>query len=483
MTMAQVQIESVQFYPQNGFTDMFIRPFEANVNEMTLQNIMHTVAQHGTVSGTDITPQLVVNTGTNIIAPAAAHEGVAAIDYGWAARRFSFVVRVNVTMMHISQIIELHGFTDFYDMSHGGHVSGDMIMRLNTYTVIQRQVVNTPHGQTIQEVVAETGYVVNNQLFNGNTGQQVDVYKLRPTDAVTAIETMQFAQAYQQSNPHAPFDDSRNRVLGAETFNRGNVNPATYTAKLLSAATNNINMVQIGQARDVLANNVAQSLAEAPTTNNQFFLAMGQRYQRSNVSFFTLSELLALDPQHGEVAVNEIGALSVVGLQEQNAGWDNMNYDHHVRMATQLANIVPQLSEMAQIPAAHFTATNMTVDGQFQFRFNNVYRTTGASARNYNVLMARMVTEVLPSILPFMGAQVSIDMYYDVKFEAVMTIDIYGFDSITLRAPVFASVLFNPLVTTNLNNLFTMAQQVETVIGGVSQVLQENAKQPQGFAY
>lgn len=478
MYQNNIVLEEVTFIRQAGYQPMYRRSFEMNMTDGDVNHLLNTVVNANVTPGAVISPQFLARCGTNLVSVGATPEADAPIAQGWQAERLAVVIRAVINSMGAQQVIVFEGFTDIYDLSMNSHINPDTVITLSSYTVLGRQVVNVAGQSQIREYVTETGYLANNRIYDSYTNNEIPLFKLRPTDTMVAIDANTLMAPMAKLYPNAPCTDTRLKLnTETELFNSANLNPAVYASTLLSATRDSISGANIGQQNDTVVVNVANMIQEPVATQNRFLQHLASMRNSISINQLTVAELTSMDPTC-RPRVYEIGNVGLVALGDQTVAWNDLNADYHIRIATQLSNILPQLAMRCQVPAARLFATNHSVDGQWTVNLAEGARFSGADVMQYNVLLAKLRSEVFPVIEPYYGARFNVHIEYNVNTEIRMLIDLDGYGQHTLSAPIWAATLYSPMITNDFNKLARMATQMETVVSGLNQIYSSN---PNGF--
>lgn len=460
-----MRITKLLFVETGTYNDMTVRPYNTFIEAQDILSF-----QEASNGGRNVAPSALAAV-SNVLRPAAQHEGIVQIADGWNSRRLRFMMEVTqggVMGAHVKQY--LTGYTDHFGLSDQGFL--DRNMRLffnNTLTVRAVQDFQPGIGNVNRLTVSDASHVIRghfNATFGSNeVGQRV----MRPQDV---FDTM----GHSVLGTDDVMDLRTSFAGGIMKSRRNNGSAAHYLSRTLGAYhqaynddTNNSN--DIG----ALLGSAAGTVQEGLVTSDGF-LAYLMRMQSTGLvetGSVTYGELCQFEPDLDQHITDVFPITPTVRQRDyiHQAG-DSENWTGNtmeVVVATALSHSVPSIMTDMMLTGIHFRATNQTLDGTVSI----VPMAAESFAEGVNLepyikhFIHRLEFEVLRSLSRNNLIDYAIEMRIDILNDSMISIAMNGQPPAVFWNAQFADALNAPVITNNSNTLGKLAYDIENLVGNL----------------
>lgn len=451
------------------FNPMYMRPYVTHITPDVLNTISDRVNNnHG-----EVTPSTFSGLTSGIIAPSPHSAARIPIPNGWAEKRVSFLLTLQIdTNLHGTKILYVQGYTDHLGISYNGAVDPNMHFFINSITTVSRSQVHTPSGVQNMDRVLDTSQVINGKLYNDHGYNNTGVYGLRPSDIFNSV---QLSSTHYGANNGAILNDTRVRldmgVNPARSSRKNNV-PTNYMSNIISNYKRSMVLSEWSSGATDIYSRASDMAMENIHSNNEFIRQLEMATGISGCISFNIGTLEAIDPGVKFVTnYVRVGNAQMTGIHSagQTEHWNGANRETTV--ATLLSNAIPSLMLEYMINKIHFKSTNHDLTGQMNTVLIDAKSVTNLDlTKSFNLFIHRLHNEIMFDIT--FGNQISymLEMQCDVFGESRITISLDSGPVIMYATPSFCDSLITPVYTTNKDDLYMVAHDMEQLLGSIGTV-------------
>lgn len=429
------------------------------------------------------TPATVAGVAGQFIKVGAQPEKQIAIPNGFGERRIRFLLEVQKVDIGGGKVIEvISGYSDAFDVSHGGHLNPDLVFNINSIMMINERTEYTPMGPKIIRTINNNSHLLYDRSYQGVGGVR-DAY-LRPQDVYGIMSLNDLGGVL----PNNSFDARNVMMPIPQKSSRSNGLATTYMAKTLGGiytahAQNDLSATPIDVYSQAKGN-----VTESNAGMDSFLNAIRQIKRAPSIdATFTIRQLEAMD--YNGVNNPAITRFQMFG-QAEHISSDARQYTQVVSGAdlnTQIATIIMQsVSAIAMelsFTKIAFQATNRTNGMNFGIGLGldlvtiTNYRSFADNvdmSPNIAMFEQRLKTEVLRDLSNNGNTDYDITVDLDVLNEAVISVSVYGGQSVPYRFPTYCDALNVPMVTGNTQLVHNIASD----FSAATDLLREAAGRP-----
>jgi len=446
--------ESMTYQPQ------YRRTFEARVDGRIETLIAN---RFKNLKGEVSTGALVAGVAEEFMMPSMQPDKQIAIAGNWARPMYRALINVtvrSVTGHDIAFVLTAH--SDPIDPSIQG--AFDVNKPFYITNIVQlRQFVDRTSGVSVPvTALASATQVMANNNFEGFNSKYD--FRQRPMDVFSYIGQA----ALNLNTPQEDIYDERtilsNTPIKSEVRNQL---PSVFVSKVLGAykmangSSGSIGGTQFDQLSE------AQGLIMEQESAQDMFLAAlraqrKQGFDENVTNWFTLAELHALSPNDVTRSPKLVPlSRDVVNLRAQGPG-QTWSYSKPLqRMASYLKDTVPALMMDNMLMRAHIHCSNRVFsDGRMMAHVKdwNTFADVDVT-QNIQMLESRLVREVMMPLSEQNTLALDVDMLVMVDADSRFTISFNGSQGEEFVAPTFAGALLSPVLTSNAQAAFTMANE------------------------
>jgi len=468
-----VRIESLLIQKISGYNDQVLRPFVTNSNltgsELTaVATSIVDKAQQGSIDTATI-----ASIGNSFLTRSSEPIASAPIVNGWNQTRARFMMKVILTSpIGTTNPLFILGYTN-YDGLTTNNLDPNMEFYVNNIVKGRNQVYQTAFGN--QNNLQQVG---TQQIFTNNSGQKPsspfgnysnngDTLVMSPMHIYQAIGT---AGIYNNESgyPNSILDNRfKTTPGGVSAPKKINVAP-TYVATVLNSyisgsESEEFDSLSIDSAIRHYVN--SHPFESTSLEENDFFAALDAIRHNSIYSQnkFTLSELQRLDPNVNNVITQ------IAPDNEHTYICNNSNHwigtDMNTVSASMVASSVPSLMTEQMISFIRFKSTNHTVDGRPQttILFGGGFAQCDMQL-NYERFKAAFELFVVNDITYGNSIGYMVDVSCHLDGQTTINIKMDNLPETLFSYPTFADALISPVLTTDKNHIFNVANDFGNLV-------------------
>ncbi len=457
--LESVTIEKITMEVIEGVNESFLRPYNINVNQGTVEAIggFHERNLLG-----QVTPSLVasnMNDALTIGAPRA----VAGIPHGWGSVRARFSMQVNMKYRGTTghSVVTLNGFTDYYDDSLQGTVDPNINLIVNSY--------HTSKGSGLS-----TGVVALSSMYGYDQDLTNNLYDMSPNVAVGAISTNSLISGHEYKN--LGITDTSTMLSHRPTqTDRSYLNPSTYIARLMndyakvSSGVEEVSSMSESFSTDENLS-LSYSMYSGDYKSNPFIAYMAEEMQTGNSGrSFTLKDIYDLDPTAIDdrfVVVDSRNNGATYARESQDLS--SVSIESHI--AHTASSALPGIMSSMGAVSVSFIVSNMTIDGTMALDLKHITMATGLEATNAHseYLTNRVIAEIMTSLSMNGLYKFTLMVDTNLTMDSTMSVTMEGGITTPFVIPVFADSLYNPVVTNSIDDSDTLVMGVESLLNYVA---------------
>ncbi len=460
-----MKVARLVFIRTGQYNDAVIRPYMAYATpDITAQLIEQTQG------GKRIEMANMSGLAGQIIRPSTEHSGVVDIVGGWNHTRMRFMAEIHHASMSNEITVQyLTGYTDYEGVNADGTlVDPKLRMFVNNSIMTRRLRTMGGYGMVDQLAVQDASQLLVGQPTTDYRAINTSMHTMRPEDVFGTIGTM-----HDQHSRENQFYDMRSPFTGSpfKKSQRSNGSPTSYLSKVLKTYRQTMAAADVAADFSDLANSMAGAVA-GPTASADPFIGNMMRMGTSLTegSSFTYGELCGLcrETEHNtEVVVPTAARRAQFHTPGQSETWTGKT--HEAMIATMISHAVPAIMCDLMLTRAAFSLTNRTINGQPLLVPGNYQSFAQMDlSRFIEGFEQRMVAEVFRDITR--NFQIDIELWCDIDLlgESVITISYMGNPGVRFVAPSFADALSAPVVAYDLQNVHSLATDIDTIANSLS---------------
>lgn len=457
-----VEIVRIIMQETGTYNTMMRRPFESNLNG----NIQRTIMENCEKAGR-ITPNLLTGVAGQFLMPSATPERPINIVNGWDTRRFKFFMEVRSTS-HMGSVVTqfITGYTDQMGASVFGSLDPNMTFYINTVNMAKNAVRTTPLGtQNIQSIV-DCSHLLYQTDYEGVYGLN-NSHKMRPEDVFVTMQNAELEAASNAYGGHTEFQDTRTHLTKKpiKSTRRFNSSPI-FVSSVLDSYVQTKRQAMGGHSDLEITDTAAASVASA-RVNEDPFLTLLRNRSGLDGSFFTVRDLLAIDPTvESRIVVTPLNPAlrATLPVAGQTQHWQTADFE--TQFATALSQAVPGYMLDNCLQYVKFRATNMEMGGNITVLLVD-YGTLlqGIDEQPYLASFSFAIEKTVLSdlsqnnMIPF-----TLEMTCNLMSDSIMNLSINSAPFVPYVVPCFCDNLMSPLVTADKARLNTLAKDISTVV-------------------
>jgi len=482
----EVKIHKLLLVESKRYKDMWLRPYEMNVNHEDTSRVEDIVARSLNMGGggvrTNNIQGLMNNEMPNILTPSSMVSGRADIIHGWDEKRFKFVLIVEIKQPRATNSIinYIQGYTEFLGISQSDHI--DENMRFFTNSVIKlSRTVDSHTGQIITTPLSSFN-VVNDETKQSNSAY--DSLKLaRPADIA-----MNVASVKDLDNGDDIISMSNvGSVNGSELVNKNSLLPNDHVASTIkNAIDSKMANGAIGNDGDVVDSMVGNMMTPSLYHIDFFKSILNIKGQGND---FTISDLKLLEPDIAHIiepimgsGINNFNIPNEL-LTEDTADTYDSSLESRVSLIVHeavsiilnesvLNNIVFEVDNNNGMPDGQILDAGSYVDGLNIPVFANKF-------------LSLFIQRAWNTISNGNHTMVSVLVMGMVESDTTVIITLDGRAPVTYRYPTFADSKFLPIIMDN-SKLDLISedynQLIDATLGVVNHSMQQSFKESFGGA-
>lgn len=480
-----LKLVSLRMQETGTYNNNYIRPYYADINSFTLDNLSKGIEQIVRTRGNgEISSGFLSGKTDGLITVSAAPERQIDIVNGWAERRLRFILEVHLESSYGTEIYYFQGYSEYFDVTlQSGYVNPKMAFFINSYTRVNRSSdPSNPMGGYMDRVIESyqvlNGRFVASQVENTNIlGYQPHTVApaerllgARPMDLVVGIQSNSMFQNVNNYTSDTINIDTR-VGQGDQVFQstRSSHIPSQMLSKVINTYRNAQTLVDYGQGAENIYDRVIQSNWEQNPYENAFIRTLSdQKGMPEAINWFTLEDLAVIDPTIGtrtqysplqdQHQVHDVG-------YSGTEGWGGSNIQ--TQIAALVVNTVGSLMQSCGLVSVYFTATNMTSIGNepdIRMLAPGIVISTANPIDAYNLFLQRFKTEVLPDLTKNNMIPLAIRVEADAYNETRVSVGIDIEPPVEYAFPSFCDALTQPTMTTSKDNWNGLVSGIEQIM-------------------
>ena len=468
------KVLSLVFNESGTFNDVFLRPYETKTID---QNTINTLQERINYAGSTqfYTPDIYTgfaNLENGIIGFSGTPIAKLEIPNGWGSQRLTFRLAVMDTRGNLStkNIHLFQGYTDVTDQSLFGKADPNMVLYINSYMTITRNVVD---GREVDRVT-ETAQLINSEWVVGNYGNQSHIS--RPCDVFAGIQSMHIVnmnQNYGAGNYQGHIDTRYQFGKDAKYNARNWLSPSNFLNNVITSqheATNLVQYESTGGNRREPTSKAAQLAFNEISHSNPFLATMSNiKGSPRTISCFSLRDLQLIDPELPTPELRKATGMALAKQARRNNSESWNGADESTKIATYLLNTVTALAMSLSITKLHFTSHNHTVGAEV---ITTIYEDTYTVSTNSIVSLGQTFQSKFNNEI---AKEISFNG--QVPFSLEITMDIFGATRINLsydgkpmtpyEDPTYADAMRSPVIQPFRNGFENIIHDMETLFSNI----------------
>lgn len=466
---AGMRVVSLTMLETNSYNPQSYRPFETTLSRSTVEEFNIAYREHGITTPAGALGSV----AGNILAPSAQSRGMIPMIGGWNERRLIFVLVVESQRFAGSiQRCVLTGFTDYVGATVNGAIDPHMRLYVTNSVQMNLNLDNLGANRVIMPVLSNASQVVFSNPFGDGRGFN-DTYSMRPADVVSQM---------QSNYLKGETLDTRNSVSKYNSplslSNISNNNSSAYISNIVNGLRGSMANPSHGSNDWIgVLGEAKAAVADTPFRKHMHLKPFAEHTSLLDKKSFAYRELLQIDPNSDNVAqvilmpTNQ-GAIFHGGNTEH---WHGSNYETII--ATRLAHALPAIMMETFIMKCSLNISNES--GRWLVAVTDIPEgfVEGMPLNEYaQVLVNRLIMEILPSLLPEGDNMVNITCQVSVVKDAMYQVSYNFGPSYPFLNPTFGNMLSSPILTNDNMDLERLGQDIEQLCtdSGLSQHDYEN---------
>ena len=446
------------------------RPYEANTRGDVLDTLGRRI-ESCTQSDplTKISGNLISGLSGNLIYPSANYEREVIIPNGWNEHRLRFMLEVHVKTNFGVQVYYFQGYTDHIGISLNGTIDPNMPFFINSFVQVNRSADASGLGMYgFRDVVAQSAQIIDgvNYMSPQMYQQNGNVYGLRPEDLFTGIHSSYLNQGVNYDGINVINETRIGQAKEVFTSRRTNAIPSRFLSNVVENYRNATHLADYGNGTDDIYARAIQTTHEGSPYETPFVRALSDLHQVPCRSFFTMNDLVMLDP-------NAANQTTYQSLQQtvrlHQAGDTDSNWTAatmETQIATTLTHSISALMLNCMLVSVGFHCTNMTLDRHVETKiFPNAQGITNVNLQQHFFEFVRVLeSEIMPDITNNGMFDVDIQVLADLYGETQIDISLNGASHEVFVTPSFCDALMAPVVTVNRTTFDELVHGVEEIV-------------------
>ena len=216
----------------------------------------------------------------------------AAIPNGWGEKRFVFMLKIEQIISEYSRMVHyMSGYSEFYDLSYGGHIDDNMLFYINNIVTIT--VNDDPVSRREFISPATNTNVVYDHKNNDGMLNAPDAFRLiRPKDVVSDLHLLEVMHG---QNTYGSFNYGD--LLTTSSLSRcANSNPVSYFTNTVNSFISAKNISDgYNDIQDILVN-ATSKVNDGVPLENEFIRELSRLTNTTSTTAFSLNDLMSIDP-------------------------------------------------------------------------------------------------------------------------------------------------------------------------------------------
>lgn len=409
------------------------------------------------------------------------------IPEGWNTPRLSFVIVIEYPERGDETVRQiLTGYTDRVDISYGGVIAGDTRMFINNVQTVGMNERRTSRGRHKSWRNRANGYIMR-PTYDTDAGDTLRDHTMRPEDIFNARSERDIMRNIERRRGGR---DGRNMMVGdVKVAQRIHNSMSTYITDILRSGISAEQIINSDEHRRSGGSIESRTMLERFDDVSPYELAASTVSGSSDISTmgiladFTVNTDFA---SRGEIELDDferladwshvkINVIRPGKLNDLNYSYDRVSSsdsegfdsaDEYGIAITTIMNAIPALMFGCNLVAADIVLTNDTLDGQARCAVTNAFGYSDDIDLHVasDLLEDRIVVEVYKTLSGNGRDIITVDGRFAIHtgMDCILEINQQGERKYT--AATFADGLTTPMRATNIDDLNTMADDMDDLI-------------------
>lgn len=490
------------FFAESGtYQQPMLRTYQTQYDDTVVKKYLE-----DTHNGTQIVPNAFSNISSSILTPSAAPTGMVMIDNGWADRRMSFVIEIEVAdhFTQDSRSVVFTGYTDHTDISPiSKQFDQNMRLFFNTSTIISTITQRSPHnGITKRRAMMDSSHLLNTTTMQSiQTNQPANAYNQYNENTLwyatprNVIYEMNNINNNSQNHHHSPIMDfrSRSNAMEVNRSRRENAVPTTYLSKILRGVTDNMTSMShgIGEDENIALTNASHGVSESNNGDDPVLMEILLSSDYLIKGYITWGQLCAMIPNLDSTTMFTTRASKVIRTNTPDADAGNFNHwsgvGHETLIANNIAQLVPAMMTSCMIGTISFAFSNDNIN-----LMPTLSITSGLTmidgvpfTQVASQFETRFNSEIAPLITDQGRTMLSMLVQCSLGTETFISISRNGEAEVPFCAPTFCDSLYTPILSPTEQGLTDIASDLQNIANSVNtaQYQSTNYQPNMGFQY
>lgn len=454
----QVRIKRMMIRDTGLYHQQYLRPFQAETNSTVLQFVQNHDPR------TPLDANGVASIANQFITPSWQAGAPVEIENGFGEARFRFMMEVETTNGLYTTTELVMGYTNYKGSSNltgmQQHFDPNMEFYINSVTKIRVQ--NNQQGNQTMTMLANNHILTGNQISYSAGAYQDRIRNLLPSKVLSNMSLRQFDHGMVLTDTGI---DVNTPLLS----NRNNGSAAQYLGKIVNGYQQSLTTPDYegGDGYRNLLNGTINRIGETSVAEMSFMTVLSGMYN-CMTNTFTLRDLQSLDPN----VQNVIQPLLSVSMIDYRAMSDQTTgADFGTRMALILNSAIPGIMMDYTLTSLEIVASNRTMNGQTFIQLGKPHSFCGVDLSfQLESVKTRIVKEVLDSATFNNQIDYDLRMTCNLTGDTIINLAIGGNNVHTPYVfPTYCDALYSPMLTRNLNDVNTMAENLGNIFGVMTQ--------------
>lgn len=469
------EVESIEFIESAKYDDVYLRPYTTRYDSSISNHLMDV-----TNSGRDVTTNDLYSVASQIITPQTTATHRANLANGFGEKRFVFRMVLNSQSngMQVGGNLRyiVTGYTNHLGVSSlNGQQNLDPNMQLffNNIYVLRNRTENTPHGMRTVSYVADSIQIILNtpgdQLL-GYMGTVEAQYTMRPEDIFRAIHIQNDPRFQEFRQMNYSIDDQSSTVMGLKGTKRSDNSAPSYLSNVFKSYNASLADESVYGGFDDESSDtweVAQKKSRnAALSSNRFLSTVFAQTTMRQSGFITYADLCGILP-----GVDHIAKVFSMGRQDLSVAYQPGQHEslrantHEALAATIAQQSTPSIMSDTLMQSVYVRATNNHIGLAHHVDVMPMSFTDGLDMTRFiEAFKHRFINEVLAPISQFNQITYDLTLEIDIYRDCRIQISLDGQPAVPFTVPAFCDGLYAPVLTGDLNNVNSMASDIELMV-------------------
>lgn len=484
-SLRQIKVLNLFLLQVGQYTNQYFRPYQPNVTYASVKELEYELNRTAKFTATGL-----AQLSNQYIQPSATPGQNVQIINGWNSFRYRFIMRIAfISDMATSEEI-ITGYTDMDDISQQTQqLNPDMCFFINSIIPLKKIILGNGVNNTTHIAAMQPAHVYSKEHhIDGNLS---GIYTLTPESVITQMRVNNFA--FDQSE----IRNTANEIVYPSTSLMENNNPGRYISKVLNRYQNvtleNNQSIGMLNDNDVLSETMS-GLYEPPITKDLFMNTLfNQMHGAFNKAWFSWKDINKVDHYVDQVTtvvrknhepvynkLNNPHLNQMLAPMQDPTGMQHLGgSDYDTQMALNISNVLPSIMMDFGIVHMQFSSTNNRIDGKAD-TFIGAITTLGGSDVDMSIYRPAIIGRINDELISIISQKgminYEINVSCDVAGDTFINASYNSAPFTPFLIPSFASSLFDPILTTNKQDISNMVQGFTGMFDMISNAAKTNMK-------